>query len=71
MGANTALSRLAPCQKAKALTMMISAVPMIASPVPSANLFHESAVPTLMPFGRLPLTVLILSFSSGPVKLPR
>lgn len=44
---------------------------MIASPVPSANLFHESAVPTLMPLGSLPLTVLIFSFSSGPVKLPR
>lgn len=44
---------------------------MTASPVPSLNLFHESAVPTLMPLGSLDLTVLILLASSGPVKLPR
>jgi hypothetical protein len=66
-----AFSRLAPCQKAKAFTMMMSAVPIMASPVPSANLFHESAVPTLMPFGRADLTVVIFAASSSPVKFPR
>ena len=71
MCAYVAFSRLAPCQKAKAFTMMMSAVPIIASPVPSANLFHESAVPTLMPEGSLSLTVLILPASSSPVKFPR